>query len=123
MRTPLLVPKALWALMIAAFIVGCGQAKQTPPSSADAREAAARSLLSKAAQAVASFHAKNRRVPTSLQEVVAARLLHIQKAADPWGQEFELVSNDQKPNTLEVCSSGPDTAPGTEDDLCKRITF
>jgi len=119
MRNLLLIGLAT-VLMGACGKSDTGAATKSP---AEAQASAAESMLEHGVKATKSFYAKTQKLPRSVQELVASRALHIQKSADPWGQEMILEPLEGKAAGVRLCSGGADMAPGTDDDICREVTF
>lgn len=59
----------------------------------------------------------NNNCPNGIEDLVNQKLLK-KGYKDPWGKEFVLrCPGEQDPDGVDVSSSGPDKAPGTDDDV------
>jgi general secretion pathway protein G len=59
----------------------------------------------------------NNNCPQGIEELISQKLLK-KEHKDPWGKPFALkCPGEQDPDGVDVTSSGPDKAEGTEDDI------
>lgn len=92
-------------------------------ASDEAKEGKALSDVKMIAEHVRSYYVKHSRLPDSLEDLVTqdekgrSELTELPK--DPWNTDYELVEGDT-PRDFEVISCGPDTSPGTEDDISSK---
>lgn len=75
-------------------------------------------LVNKMGGAVSVFAADND-YPSSLQELVEAKLVPPKLLSDPWGTKLRYAyPNDRASTEFDVCSAGPDGVHKTDDDIC-----
>lgn len=67
-------------------------------------------------QAVEQYRtAKRGRCPKTMQELKASGFI-ARVSKDPWGEDYTFTCPGEK-TSVDVVSSGPDTTPGTDDDI------
>jgi len=75
------------------------------------------------ADQVENYYIHNNRLPDTLEDLVTkderGRSYLKELPKDPWGTDYELVEGDTR-RDFEVISCGPDTSPGTEDDISSK---
>jgi general secretion pathway protein G len=92
-------------------------------ASDEAKEGKALTDVKMIASSVRMYYAKHSRLPETLEDLVTkddkgrSELLELPK--DPWNTDYELVEGDTH-RDFEVISCGPDTSPGTEDDISSK---
>lgn len=92
-------------------------------ASDEANEGKAQTDVKMIADQVRMYYIKNNRLPDSLEDLVTkddkGRSYLEELPQDPWNTDYELVEGDT-PRQFEVISCGPDTSPGTEDDISSK---
>jgi len=107
----------IMVVMVIIGIIGTVVAVNVMGASEDADLDAAKILVERrVAEEVAAYRARYREFPESLDVLVEKKKLTKKQLVDPWNKPLIYVPGD---SDFQLCSSGPDKNPGTQDDICR----
>ncbi len=86
----------------------------------DARVASVKIHLERIEYATTSFAVTQRRLPSSLEDLVERKYIRRRDLRDPWDQPFHYqVGPNSEIDDFILCSPGPDRKLSTKDDICR----
>ncbi len=85
----------------------------------DAKIETTKTLVDNVAKSCASYAVTHRGLPRDLDELVERKYIKKNQTVDPWQNDLEYSAGSSgQIDDFELCSSGPDGTPGSEDDIC-----
>jgi len=113
MHLRLTTPWARRTTLLVCFVSFASGCPDDPGCGERAVELAVRHIATQAER----YRALRRRPPAHLQELVDAGYLAANQTTDPWGHPISYFTTAR---WFVVCSAGPDSDFGTQDDVCQE---